>query len=149
MNIQTEINNFLELVLESDSELEELEELISGLDRLATLAHEIKYQFDETDYPDNSNFEYSAIREKVVKRFPNLGFYNTALDVSENIGNSEIATGDAIDDITDITLDLLRVKWRFENTSSDDALWHLELLFRAHWGRHLRELQLYLHDLYW
>ena len=148
MDIQTEINNFLELVLKSDSELEELEELISGLDRLATLTHDIKYQFDETDYSDNSNFEYSIIREKVSTRFPNLGYYNSALDVSENIGNSKIATGDAIDDITDITLDLLRIQWRFENTSPDDALWHFEFLFKAHWGRHLRELQLYLHDLH-
>lgn len=149
MNIETEINNFLELVLESESESEEIEKLIQALDRLANLTHEIEYQYDKTDYSDSLNFEYSTIRKKVEKRFPNLGYYNIALDISENVGNSDIATGDAIDDITDITLDLLGVKWRFDNTSPDDALWHLELLFRSHWGRHLRELQLYLHDLYW
>jgi hypothetical protein len=54
------------LVLKSDSELEELEELISGLDRLATLAHEIKYQFDETDYLDNSNADDANFSELVI-----------------------------------------------------------------------------------
>lgn len=149
MEIETEINNFLNLILEPDSKLEDLNELILALDRLAISSHEIEYKFDEADYTDNSNFEYSVIRQKVEKRFPNLGLYNIALDVSEKTGNSEIATSDAIDDITDITLDLLRVRWRFENTSINDALWHYELSFRSHWGRHLRDLQLYLHDLYW
>jgi len=149
MNIETVINNFLDLVLEHDSKLEDLNELIIALDRLVITAHEIEYEFDEADYPNNSDFEYSEIRTVVAKRFPDLGLYNVALDVSEEIGNSEIATGDAIDDITDITLDLLRVRWRFENTSTNDALWHYEFSYRSHWGRHLRDLQLYLHDLYW
>ena len=149
MNIQTEINNFLDLILEPDSKLENLSELISALDKLAISTHQIEYVFDDTDYSDNSCFEYSEIRVKVENRFPDLGLYNIALDVCDKIGDTQIATGDAIDDITDITLDLLRIRWRFENTSKNDALWHYELLFRTHWGRHLRNLQLYLHDLYW
>lgn len=149
MNIETEINNFLDLILGHNSKLEDLNELIFALDRLAISSHKIEYKFDETDYPDNSSFDLSAIRKKVDKRFPDLGSYNIAIDVCEKIGESEIATGDAIDDLTDITLDLLRVRWRFENTSNNDALWHFELSFRSHWGRHLRDLQLYLHELYW
>lgn len=149
MNIEIELNNFLDLILGHDSKLEDLNKLIFALDRLAILSHKIEYKFDETDYPDKSNFDYSAIRKKVDKRFPVLGLYNITIDVSEKIGESVIATSDAIDDLTDITLDLLNVRWRFENTSNNDALWHFELSFRSHWGRHLRDLQLYLHDLYW
>jgi hypothetical protein len=52
-----------------------------------------------------------------------------------------------IDDILDIARDLTEIIWRYENTSKDDVLWHFEFLFRAHWGRHLRSLQVYLHDL--
>lgn len=111
--------------------------------------HEIQYKFDNTDYDDNSNHEYSETRKKVEKRFPKLGFYNLALDVTENIGTSDVVTGDAIDDITDIVKDLLDVQWRFENTSDNDALFNFEFSFRTHWGRHLRILQFYVHDLYW
>jgi hypothetical protein len=148
MDIQTEINTFLDLVLQRDSKLENLSELISALDKLAISTHQIEFEFDDTDYLDNSNFEYSEIRKKVENRFPDLGLYNIALDVCDRVGDTQIGTADAIDDITDITLDLLTIRWRFENTSKNDALWHYELLFRTHWGRHLRNLQLYLHDLY-
>jgi|TARA_R100000963_G_C4622781_1_gene89811 hypothetical protein len=148
MNIQTEINNFLDLVLERDSKLEKLSDLISALDKLAISTHQIEFEFDDKDYLDNSTFEYSEIRKKVENRFPDLGLYNIVRDVCDKVGDTQICTGDAIDDITDITLDLLNIRWRFENTSTNDALWNYELLFRTHWGRHLRNLQLYLHDLY-
>jgi hypothetical protein len=52
-----------------------------------------------------------------------------------------------MNDIVDILLDLKGVLWRFQNTSADDALWELTRSFKSHWGRHLRELQLYLHVL--
>lgn len=54
--------------------------------------------------------------------------------------------GEGRDDISDIVLDLKEVLWYFENTSKDNALWYFENSYKSHWGRHLRELQLYLHD---
>ncbi len=147
MNIQSEINEFLELVLEHNSKLENLDELVFALDRLAVLIQYVDYTYDETDFSNPPDFEYSVIRKKVENRFPNLGYYNVALDIVEKIGFGENGTGDAIDDITDIAIDLLKVQWRFNNTSTEDALWNFEFLFNAHWGQHLRELQLYLHEL--
>lgn len=47
----------------------------------------------------------------------------------------------------DLLLDLKDVRWRLNNTSVDDALWHLNQSFQSRWGQHLRELQLYLHVL--
>ena len=142
------IKDFLNLILESNSKLEDVNKLIIALDKLVVSIHEIEYKFDDSDYTYNTSFEYSSIRTKVEQRFPDLGLYNTALDVSNKIGETKLATGDAIDDITDITLDLLRVEWRFQNTSKNDALWYCENLYTSHFGRHLRNLQLYLHELY-
>jgi hypothetical protein len=60
-----------------------------------------------------------------------------------------ITAGDAIDDLADIVQDLEEVIWRFENVGSEDGLWHFKSLYRMHWGRHLRELSLYLHAKIW
>ena len=46
--------------------------------------------------------------------------------------------------LADITRDFEQVLWRFEHTSVDDALWHLDLGYRTHWGYHMRSLQLFL-----
>lgn len=51
---------------------------------------------------------------------------------------------DALDDLRDITLDLREVIWRAERLGLDDAHWYFHLHF-FHWGRHMRELALYLH----
>ncbi len=147
--IQETIKEFLDLILGEDTELKELDTLISALDKLAYSIRFINYIFDETHYPDAPAESYSEIRECVQKKFPTLGFYNISIDISENIGETEPAVGDAFDDIADITRDLKEVMWYFENTSPDNALWNYELGYRAHWGRHLRELQLYLHDKKW
>ncbi|GAB5407995.1 MAG: hypothetical protein BalsKO_03600 [Balneolaceae bacterium] len=147
MNIQSEINEFLDLVLELNSKLENLDELVFALDRLAVLIQNFDYTYDETDFPKSPDYEYSEIRKKVESRFPDLGYYNVALDIVEKVGFGENGTGDAIDDITDIAIELLKVQWRFNNTSTEDALWNFEFSFNAHWGQHLRELQLYLHEL--
>ncbi|HET6941361.1 MAG TPA: hypothetical protein VFH89_04275 [Sphingomicrobium sp.] len=52
--------------------------------------------------------------------------------------------GDAVDDLTDITQDMRAVVWFADNVGRDDAHWAFRLFF-FHWGRHARELSLYLH----
>jgi len=85
-------------------------------------------------------------REVAARRFPQLGYYNIAGNIGGEPLNSEMSVGDSIDDLADLLGDLVEVLWRWDNTSSIDALWHLDLSYRQHWGSHLRALQLYLHE---
>jgi hypothetical protein len=66
--------------------------------------------------------------------------------LSKNISSTDCSVGDAIEDIADIVGDLKEVLWCFKHTSENDALWNFHNYFKIHWGRHLRDLQLYLHD---
>lgn len=149
MEVKDTIKKFLDLILNHDSEKEDLGKLITALDELVFSVNHVEFEFDEAEYPEPPEEDYDVIRNVVEKRYPSLGFYNMPLEISEKVGETEVSIGDAIDDIADIVGDLKEVLWRFENTSVADALWHYEFSFRSHWGRHLRELQLYLHDKYW
>jgi hypothetical protein len=117
------------------------------LDLLAVTVRDITYEFDEADYAEHPAEDYQATYQVVGRRFPTLGYYNVPNSITREIGESKISVGDAIDDVVDILLDLKDVIWRFQNTSADDALWDLSEGFKYHWGRHLRQLQLYLHVL--
>jgi len=149
MSIRAAIVEFIQYSLEIDRVEEDLNQLIIRLDKLALLASHVEYQFDDADYPESPGNDYTEVREKIKIRFPALGHYNTAAEVSVKIGNSTLLIGDAIDDLVDILCDLKEVLWCFNNTSDNNALWHFEFGYRSHWGRHLRELQLYLHDRWW
>lgn len=144
------VSLFLETI---DSQIREgaenLEHLHSALDQLLHSAHFVSFNFDETEHPDPPSIAYSDLRKQIEAAFPSLGFYNTAADVSDNIGETTIAIGDAVDDLTDIVKDLKGIEWRSKHTSSSDALFYFQLGYRAHWGRHARDLSLYIHDLVW
>ena len=56
-----------------------------------------------------------------------------------------VTAGDAVDDLTDIAVDLQEVLDR-SGKSTDDAIWHFRFGYQAHWGRHLRWLQLILYE---
>ena len=146
MNVKVTIKEFLEFVHIGEP-LEEVQALISQLDALAYSMRYVSFEFDETEYPEAPTKEYDKVRAAVIKRFPSLGYYNVAQNVSKNVSKNLIIIGDAIDDIADIIGDLQEVMWCFNNTSNEDALWHYQNSFTYHWGRHLRDLQLYLHDL--
>ncbi len=144
MSIESEINEFIGFILEKDR-TDDIDDLIVRLDRLALSLSKVEYEFDEKDYPESPKIEYNEVRKKVENRFPSLGYYNTVFEVLE-IGESvSPIIGDAIDDLSDITQGLMKVSWCFQNTSENDALWHLENSYSTHWGRHLRGLQLYLY----
>lgn len=116
------------------------------LDRLALAQHTELESFDDADHPDPPAWPYDERRQQAESSFPQLGYYNVALDVAAVPGTSACAVGDAIDDIADIAGDLADVRWCFEHTSEADALWHFRALYDLHWGKHLRRLQLYLHE---
>ena len=148
--VVTRIRDFLSGVDDtSQSESDSIDALIAALDGLAVSIHAVRFESDETDYPEPPTQDHKATWQRVAARFPKFGYYNSPLDISEKIAETTLAVGDAVGDVAEIYDDLQEVLWRFENTSQADALFHFQLGFRTHWGRHLRELQLYAHDLHW
>lgn len=134
----------------SENAIFELKKYLSGIYNIYL---NIEADFDEKDYKESFDFNYKEIRKNVELNFPSLGFYICVSDIhelkyekgsSQPIVNSVV--GDSIDDITDIIKDMLEVKWRFDHTSSDDALWHFEFLMKQHSETHLLNLLKYLKD---
>ncbi len=105
-----------------------------------------KFEFDQTDYDDEPNFDYKQILKNVKSNFPSFGWYSTIIDITQVEPNVKTGIGDALDDLTDIIKDLLAVKWRMENTSEMDALWHFEFSMRTHSEQHLLDLLKYLKE---
>ena len=48
--------------------------------------------------------------------------------------------GYAVDDLSDIILDLLEVKWRIENNNLADGIWYFKLIFQSHTQQHIINL---------
>lgn len=140
-NTRETITAFLALVHgQGPATTQKLAQLREPLDQLAVTTHADPpdCDSDEVDVPPR---EYVAARQIVQARFPDLGFYRAqSLDLDEEL------TGDAVDDLADLVLDLESALWRWANVSPEDALWHYHLEFRTHWGEHLRALQTYLHE---
>jgi hypothetical protein len=105
---------------------------------------DIEYQFDEADYEVFDKPNYSKIRQNVISNFKEFGFYNDLSNIQMIDKQTEIITGDAIDDLTDIVLDLLEIKWRAENNSLNDALWFFQFTFHTHTQQHLIGLLKYM-----
>lgn len=146
--IRAELQAFVARLDEpAGDEDEDREALVQALDRLALVMHFVTFTFDDREHPDPPERDDATMRPRVEERFPWLGHYNVALDVSTSIGEGTCGVGDGVDDVMDIAHDLTDVLWRWEHTSEADALWHLEFSFTHHWGEHLRELQLYLWKL--
>jgi len=116
--------------------------LAQELDALALMVREATYGdlAEEDASPPRS--DYQARRAHIAARFPKLGWYGTADPCAVP---AEPLVGDAIDDLADILSDLEEVVWLAEHVGLDDAHWYFRFAFFSHWGRHLRELALYLH----
>ncbi|OPZ83040.1 MAG: hypothetical protein BWY76_02470 [bacterium ADurb.Bin429] len=148
MDIYQVIEEFLDLIENGRGSVHANEAaLVLLLDKLALAWHAAKSDFDDSEYPDSPPWgDQDRLRKKICHLFPNYGFYNIALNISVNIGYDKMGTGDAIDDILDITNEMYEVQWRWLHTSHDDALWYFHWSYGGHWGEHLRALQLYLYD---
>lgn len=147
MNIWSAIEELINIVEVGTGSSEKDEaRLVFLLDYIALEMHGVNPEggYDGVEIPEN---DYPAIRKAAVERFPNWGYYNTPKDVTEYIAQSELLTGDAIDDITDIVNDLKMVIWSYHNENETNALWHLQDSYYGHWRWHMRNLQAYLHCL--
>ncbi len=120
--------------------------LRAALDGLALAYHSAEAPFDGAQHPDAPLAEVSALRAGIAVLFPDLGLYNEVLNIAAPVGELEPGVGDVIDDLTDIAMDMHRFLYNWDNTGEEDALWHFRFSFETHWGRHLRGLQLYLHE---
>ena len=133
--------SFLSLIEESG--VPSSRDLLRALDGLAMAYHETPEGDPADDDETPPRKDYQERYACIGKRFPDYGYY-AASDPSEPVSEAAM-TGDAIDDLADISADLEKVIWRFDNLGPDDAHWHFRFLFEIHWGMHLRQLALYLH----
>jgi hypothetical protein len=143
--IRRVIREFLALV-DGSPGLEAEARLPLLLDRLAVATQSAGRGSCEEDHADPPPRDQRALRALVCEHFPHYGYYNVAESLEDDMGEARCVIGDAIDDLVDITAALEDVEWRWSNNGAEDALWHLRFGFRHHWGRHLRELQVYLHE---
>ncbi len=147
--IHSSIISFLELLENEKSNTSiETESLEFALDRLALISHFVSNISDTgEEYSEAPVSNYARWRALAEKRFPSLGYYNIPSKISVSVGEAELHTGDALDDLADIANELSEFVWRWQNNSENDALWHLRFSYKTHWGSHLRSLQMYLHAL--
>lgn len=127
-------------------ENEELK-LEKNLVKIYDLFFEINYEFDDTDYGEFETTQLTDIRSNIESNFKNFGLYKTLVDIQNINDISTCAIGDAIDNLSDITIDLSEIKWRLENNSINDGLWFFELCFRSHMQQHILSLLNYMKNL--
>ena len=139
------INEIVKYGLHPNLTVTDKEKLLErNLVKIYDLYFDIEYEFDNTDFPDFDKLQLPDIRQNVSSNFKDYGFYKTILDIN-NIDNlTDYAIGDAIDDISDIIIDLLEIKWRIENNSLADGLWFFELTFYSHTQQHILDLLNYM-----
>jgi hypothetical protein len=108
--------------------------------KIYSLYFEVQIENYNTDYPDFDKSLLPNIGENIESNFKNFGFYKVIIDKNDFSNMTDCGLGDAIDDLLDITLDLLEVKWRIENNSLNDGIWYFKFIFHAHTQQHILNL---------
>ena len=141
--LKTTIQRYLDLVERSSASAAENERALGRLlDQLALATHAPGPSAPATER-EAPGREYNAMRAEIAPRFPNYGLYRAAGTEPDD----KFLVNDAIDDITDIAMDLSGVLWLWENVGETDATWQFHFDFGSHWGSHLRGLQWYVHEI--
>lgn len=122
------------------------ETLLAALDRLVAAYHETPDAAPSEADMEAPRQDGASLYREVAQRFPDYGLYPVANPVAAP--EDAAMMGDAIDDLSDLTLDMREVLWLADHIGLDDAHWSFRLCF-FHWGRHARELSLYLHSRLW
>lgn len=131
---------FLSVVWDDDIPSDEA--LLAALDRLVFAYHDTPEVEPDTEL-EAPRSGGPALYKQVAARFANYGLYPVS-DPAASIEDAE-GMGDAIDDLMDLTLDMREVVWLADQAGQNDAHWSFRLHY-FHWGRHARELSLYLHS---
>ncbi len=139
------INEIVKYGLQPNLTVTDKEKLLEkNLVKIYNLYFEIKFEFDITDYPPFDKTNLPNIRQNIETNFNDFGFYKTILDINDIDNLKDNALGDAIDDLADITIDLLEIKWRIENNSLANGLWFFDLMFYGHTQQHILDLLNYM-----
>lgn len=144
-DIHNAVLEYIDLIENNRGTVEEnLLALEVVLDKLALAHNFIDFQFDAADHREAPREDYKRLRQLAEARFPGFGYYNLPGSITENIAESTMVVGDALDDVADIAVDLHEIAWCWDNNSPEDALWHFQFGYESHWGEHLRSLRLYI-----
>lgn len=135
------INNISRYGLQANVNIENKEQdLEKHLVYLYAKYFEIKDTINSIDYPCYQRPNSANFRENISLNFPALGWYHHTINSHKVLQEADLVTGDAIDDLADIILELLEVQWRYEHNSLEDATWFFKFIFQAHIQQHLLDL---------
>ena len=129
--------------VESENKTDEIQKLLVCLyaEYLSLIAY-----FDDSDFEEEPDFDYTQIRKNVESNFPEFGYYHSVWDSHKIVEDADLITGDAIDDLSDIIKDMLEIKWQLENTNQKYSEWCFKDIMRIHSEQHLVNLLKYLKD---
>jgi hypothetical protein len=89
-----------------------------------------------------------SVRAAISRNYPELGFYWQAVESKMSDANSgELAVGDAIDDLLDISNELREVFWLLISYGDAQALAALGFRHKSHIQMHIFQLRLHLEEL--
>ena len=88
--------------------------LARNLGKIYNMYFKISYEFDETEFQDFDKTIYSEVRKNVTRNFNDFGLYKTIVELDDLTKLMEVGIGDVIDDLSDIIIDLLEIKWRIK-----------------------------------
>lgn len=135
------INEIVKYGLNQNLKIVNKEQLLEEhLVKIYGLYFEIRNECDDIDYPSFDNSQLPNIRQNIESNFKNFGFYKVAININDIYDTDECTLGDAIDDLVDVTLDLLEIKRRIENNSLNDGLWYFKFILQAHTKQHILDL---------
>ena len=96
------LKDFIDFI-QNPPEEDKIEKLEDHLIKLYDIGLNIEYRQGKSPKPKSN---YADLRVIVTQNFNELGPYNDVLEVKENLGKTELVTGDSIDDLTDIVKDI-------------------------------------------
>jgi len=105
---------------------------------------ELSYECDDLEYPKFDSSMYENIRKNISTNFKDFGFYLTIHEIENVYEEPKYLIGDAIDDLSDIILDLLEVRWRIENNSINNGYEFFKWIFSSHTQEHVLNLLRYI-----
>ncbi|BBN94157.1 hypothetical protein DEIGR_102366 [Deinococcus grandis] len=113
-------------------------------DLLVDLRQEVQgLPFGVPDADDLPREAYRDLRARIARAWPEPGFYDPA--TGRALGHCDLPAeiGDALDDLTDLTLDL-GTALALADTDEADALAWLRFSHDAHWGDHVQDVTRHL-----